>query len=440
MSKTQHADITAKCLSDNTDNSDSARVFTSHWIVTPDGVIESGALALDGERITFVGPQSEYQSSTQQSGNVTELGDSVIIPGLINAHVHTNFPADTKLSFQRGSMTDWVKAALSARESRDVFQQREDVTNALERMQKAGIVAIGEIANDFVSLEPIVQSGMICRFFAERLGFQSAVANDVTQTLIDEIATVQHALPVDAPVTIHPAPHAPYSCSSELIRRLTALSNRSTIHVAENKEEMELLADGSGLWRERLREIGKDDPQWSAPRLSPIQYLHSLGVLQKGMSLVHAVHVDEIDINLIAASGATVVLCLSSNEYIGVGRPPVIDFVEQGVPLALGTDSLASNSELDMFAEVRCLRELFPGVSRKKILALATSAGSKALGYERSLGSLEVGKAPGVFAVDLSDLSAGSGALDFASEEDLLDALITVGAEGLQQLAPAKLQ
>jgi len=372
-------------------------------------------------------------------------------------------------------------------------------------MQKAGIVAIGEIANDFVSLRPIVESGMICRFFAERLGFQAAVANEVMQTLQDEIADVLQAAPEkglaekvasavvasaviasearqsgllesgrlprrfaprndirindtkindiksndtrsddsmcvispQAPVTIHPAAHAPYSTSAELIQRLTALSELSTIHVAENKEEVELLADGSGPWRERLREIGKDDPQWSAPGLSPVQYLHSLGVLQKGLLLVHAVHVDETDIKLIAGSGATVVLCVSSNEYIGVGKPPVMEFVAQGVPLALGTDSLASSAELDMFTEMRKLRDMFPELSQRMICDMATIGGSSALGYEKSLGSLEIGKAPGVFAVDLSDAGRS---LDFASDEDLFAALITVGAEGLRQLAPAKLQ
>ncbi len=421
-------------------------MYYSRWLVTADAVIEDAALALRGSKITFVGTKSEHlavgDASKRGQTDTIDLGASALIPGLINCHVHTNFPvpvsfpAKSKLSFESGSMVEWVKAALSARETRSDAERKADIQSALNRMQDTGIVAIGEIANDFLSLQPIIDSGMICRFFVERLGFPSSLADLVIEELQNDLAEVESLVADNDRLSLHPAPHASYSCSAELIQLLAGVSGRSSIHVAENIEEVRLLQDGSGPWRERLREIGKDDADWEPPGCSPIQYLHSLGVLNSGMLLIHAVQVDDLDIETIAQSGATVVLCPASNAYIDVGVAPLEKFIERGIPLALGTDSLGSNNDLDLFAEMRQLRSMFPETSRETLFSLATTGGAGALGLSESLGELKVGKSPGVFAVDLSESGES---LDFNSSEELFDLLITAGSEALRKLADAEM-
>jgi aminodeoxyfutalosine deaminase len=422
-------------------------VYFSRWLVTSDDVIENAALALAGSKITFVGTQSAFllaeKESNHQPVDTIDLGNSVLIPGLINCHVHTNFPSPTtfpakeQLFFESGSMVEWVKAALAAREARSVTQCLADIQAALNRMQETGIVAIGEIANDFQSLQPIIDSGMICRFFAERLGFPRSIADAVIEELWRDLEEPERMVSSSIWVSLHPAPHAPYSCSAELIQRLTGASELSSIHIAESKEEVRLLSDGSGSWRERLQEIGKNDPDWTPPAVSPVRYLQSLGVLSPRLLLVHAVQVDDSDIETIAQSGATVVLCPGSNAFIDVGSAPLPKFIERNIPLALGTDSLASNSDLDLFAEMRQLREMFPATSPRKLFSLATIGGAAALGLTGGLGELKVGYSPGVFAVDLSSERES---LDINSSEELFDSLITVGAGAIRKLAAAEME
>ncbi len=418
--------------------SDRQRVYFSRWLVSGESVIIDAALELDGSRITFVGTQSTYEASQSSELNqiqIIDLGSSVIIPGLVNCHVHTNFPAPTgssALSFESGSMVSWVQAALAERATRSESEQVQDVQSALARLQATGTVAIGEIANDFVSLESIVDSGMYCRFFAEGLGFPDSLAGDISQTLKENIASAQRSMAESNKVSIHPAPHAPYSSSAKLIQNLIGSTGLSTIHLAENREEVELLATGAGPWRERLAEIGKDDPTWIAPEKSPVEYLEALDVLREGLLLIHVVHASESDIKLIAQSGATVVLCPSSNAFINVGAAPLDKFLANEIPLGLGTDSLASNADLDLFAEMRLLRELFPSVSSRTLFSMATSGGAEALGFADELGVLRVDSSPGVFVIELG---AKNDSLDFKTDEELFERLITVGSSSLRKLA-----
>lgn len=423
------------------------RVYTSRWALTPGKPIANAVLALDGNTITFVGTLSEClrRFPDVEATSIVDLGESVLFPGLINCHVHTDFPSGKKLMFERGSMISWVSAALAARSDNSDRERIDNIVAALQRMQETATVAIGEISNDFSSLDPIINSGLACRYFAERLGFPADLAPDTIATLNQRLAEVNSSLPdklrnqglAANSVTIHPAPHAPYSTSAELITGLINQSELSSIHVAENNEETLLLANGSGPWRERLREIGRDDPSWKAPGLTPIEYLHSLGVLRSGVILVHATQVTNSDIALIADSGASVVLCPVSNEFIGVGTAPVEKIIAAGLRPALGTDSLGSNYDLNLFAEMRELVSSQPGLSPSTIWDMATINGAQVLGYSESLGSLQKGKSPGVFVSQLAPESMGN--LDIETPEELLSLMIEKGDRQITKLAEPRI-
>jgi cytosine/adenosine deaminase-related metal-dependent hydrolase len=116
---------------------------------------------------------------------------------------------------------------------------------------------------------------------------------------------------------------------------------------------------------------------------------------------VHAVHLDREELRLAAEAGATIVLCPRSNATLGVGRAPVPRFLEAGLRLALGTDSLASNEDLDLFAEMAALRRDHPGLDPGLVIRAATLGGAEALGLERRLGSLAPGRRAALVAVRL---------------------------------------
>jgi cytosine/adenosine deaminase-related metal-dependent hydrolase len=168
------------------------------------------------------------------------------------------------------------------------------------------------------------------------------------------------------------APHAPYSVSPELFKAVRAAVSasdepRMSVHVGESTEEMELLFDGTGEWARMLRWIGAWRQDWVPPRTGPVEYLDELGVIDARTLVVHAVQLTDNSLALVRARGATIVTCPRSNQWVGVGVPPVERFYESGVPVAIGTDSLASVADLNLFEELKALRWLAPRVPARSV-------------------------------------------------------------------------
>jgi cytosine/adenosine deaminase-related metal-dependent hydrolase len=207
-----------------------------------------------------------------------------------------------------------------------------------------------------------------------------------------------------------PAPHAPYSAGPALLARIfaaAAAAGRATsIHVAEDEDELALLRDGSGRWPALLAGMGVD-PATRVPRKAPVAYLASLGAFQTQTPplLVHMVHAGADDRRLAREAGATVVLCPRSNLHVGGRLPDVGAFVAEGAALAIGTDSLASTPDLSLWGEMATLAAHFPAVAAARWFDAATRGGAQALGL-RGLGALAPGARPGVLDVLVDDTAA----------------------------------
>jgi cytosine/adenosine deaminase-related metal-dependent hydrolase len=202
-------------------------------------------------------------------------------------------------------------------------------------------------------------------------------------------------------------PHAAHTTSGALLRalggRATAAAEPISIHVAESEDESTLLRGGAGPFAEFLRERGAWDETWRAPGLTPVEYLDRLGLLGRRTLAVHAVHLSQTDIARFQARGVTVVTCPRSNAALGVGLAPVPKLLASGIPVAIGTDSLASAPDLDMFAEVAALRESHPALAPAAALRMATFNGARALGCEGDHGGIEPGRSAMLVVVPLDD-------------------------------------
>ena len=185
-----------------------------------------------------------------------------------------------------------------------------------------------------------------------------------------------------------------------------------SLHVAESPEEREFLDTGGGAWREVLDAVGRWNPAWTPPGMSSVAYLDQLGVLTRHLLVVHATQCDASDFARVARAGATVVTCPRSNAWVGAGVPPVAAMVASGARLAVGTDSLASNDDLNVFSELRALHDLAPEVPARRWLEAATIDGARALRLEGELGSLDAGKRADVLRVALSPVPATASALE----------------------------
>jgi cytosine/adenosine deaminase-related metal-dependent hydrolase len=173
----------------------------------------------------------------------------------------------------------------------------------------------------------------------------------------------------------------------------------TTVHLGESPEEVELLRQGSGPWRQLLQDFGAWTDAWVPPGVSPVGYLDSLGFLDARVLVVHGVQFDDADLTRLRDVGATVATCPRSNRYVGVGDPPIERFYRSGVAVAFGTDSLASVDDLNLFTELASARSLAPLVPASALLASATLVGARALGFGAEFGTIEAGKRASLLAV-----------------------------------------
>ena len=172
-----------------------------------------------------------------------------------------------------------------------------------------------------------------------------------------------------------------------------------SIHVGESSDEIAFLRNATGAWRELLYRLGAWNDRWEPPGCGPVEYLDRLGLLSDRLLAVHGTQLTNGELSRLATADATLVTCPRSNRWTGAGTPPIERFYSSGVRVAIGTDSLASVEDLNLFREVAYVRDLAPHVPARQILASATIAGAIALGFNKEFGTIEPGKRAALIAV-----------------------------------------
>ncbi len=368
--------------------------YRAAWVCPIDQPpIRNGVVVVDEGRIVSVG------SGTPQH-ILRDLGDVVLMPGLINAHIHL------ELSWLRGRVppagqfTDWVKQLVARRggiERPDDPAVLQSLRAAIHELKASGTVAVGDISNSLASPAAMRDAGLGGVVFHELLGFKERDGALVARSREQRAA---------AAGSVSMAPHAPYSTSPELFQAIRDEVSASTcrimsVHLGESPEETEFLATGSGPWRGMLEFIGVWRDDWTIPACGPVEYLDRLGVIDARTLVVHGVQFDDAALARLATIGATLVTCPRSNQWVGVGLPPIERFYRSGVAVAVGTDSLASVGDLNLFSELQAMRWIAPMVPAGKFLESATLVGARGLGLDAELGSLTPGKRAAILAIEL---------------------------------------
>lgn len=370
------------------------KVLEDGAIVIADGIIQSVGLYRDVKR-----EFSSYQT--------LDHGASILVPALINAHCHLELshlkPADKKQDIESytGDMTVWIRNLLAERErflhgSSDAEKLiLQHARKAMQDMSSSGVGFIGDVGNSLASRNIGKDQDIRVCFLLEILGM-SKDSEARTFTRLENIAA-------ESGPDIEFTPHAPYSTTPGLIRAMKERALRHkhivSIHVAESMQEVEFLQTGRGKLREFLVERGGWDGSFAVPEAGPVEYLDNLGIIDDRTLCVHVVHVNHAEINILAAKKAKVCLCPGSNRFLGVGKAPVTEFLERGILPALGTDSRASNEKLNLWREMRLLREDHPGLAPETVFAMVTRGGAEAWGISSAMGTLEPGKQAEVLAV-----------------------------------------
>jgi 5-methylthioadenosine/S-adenosylhomocysteine deaminase len=374
-------------------------LINSRWIipVVPENrIFENCALAVDQQKIVGIYPQAEA-SSKFVADSVVDLGEHIVMPGLVNAHGHA------AMSLLRGYADDlplrpWLEEHIWPVEARVLSEQfvADGTDLAMAEMIKTGTTCFADMYffADSVA-EQVRRSGMRSQVGFTVFDFPTAGGKD-PDDYIHKGLQLRDSYKGDELIKIACAPHAPYTVGDETMRRIATYANELDmavhIHCHETAQEVR---DSLKLYSCR-----------------PLQRLDDLGILLPQTQLVHMTQIDQDDIRLIQDNNCHVVHCPESNLKLASGFCPVGKLIDAGINVAIGTDGAASNNDLDLFGELKTAALLAKAVAgdaamldAHAALRMATINGAKALGWEDQTGSLEAGKSADIIAVEISSLS-----------------------------------
>jgi len=359
--------------------------------------IAGGAVVVDRGVIVAVGKLAELRN--YYGAPVTDLPGCAIVPGLVNAHTHlelTHFPAwkvRKGLDYLPKTYMEWIQQLVKIRRALKPGELELSVHEGLRMCIESGTTAVGEILTDFSMAPLYADSPLIGRLFMEALGHEPLACEALLRRMEAALAGIG-----EGGFLRGISPHTPHTASAQLLQATHKLAQQfgvpKAIHLSETAEEVAFMHDTTGPIASVLFPMAHWEAYLPHPlRTTSTAYLDRMELLDASTLAVHAVHVTPSDVAVLKSRGVTVVLCPRSNERLFVGSAPHHLLKSAGVPLALGTDSLASNDSLSLLDEMRFLQQSAPDVfTPDELWSMATRGGAKALGLDGTAGTLEAGK------------------------------------------------
>lgn len=361
-------------------------------VMTPEKVLDDGFVVFDQGRIKAVGPWSELSRSW--SGPVQDLGEVAICAGVFNMHTHLELSHLRGRTVQGQGFSQWVKSLISLPMAEVDDAALDAAVAQLSASGTAWVVDISSRKPQQVAAA-LDRAGLDYTLGVEFFGHQPGASADGGLAWPQDAKALSEA----QWVRVSAAGHALYSTSPEILRAAKAWCAEQgrvfPLHLAEHQGEEQLLAHGGGEFAELLRQRVLP-PDFSPPGCSSVEYADRLGLLDRRTLAVHCVRVNEADIQRLAGRGASICLSPRSNEFIGVGRAPWAELKGAGLNLCLGTDSLSSNHDLDVWNEAIHIIEKTGGeIGFSEVLRWLTVNPARFLGLENTHGTLESGKVAG---------------------------------------------
>lgn len=352
--------------------------------------LENGGIAVRGSEIVAVEPWADLLR--EHPGAVREdLGEVILMPGLINAHCHLDYGMMRGALFGGESFSAWIQRLNAMRRSLDQSDYLDSIAAGLDELQHWGCTTVFNIES-FPELVPFLPDSPIrVWWFLEVLDIRSRLHS--AEALAGAIQFFEKAGEGSGGFGI--SPHAPYTASHDLYELASLYAGKYKMpfctHLAESEEEMLMFTKGEGALYEFLRSIGRSMDDCTGK--TPVQMLIGGGLLPEGSLLVHMNLLAEEDRELLKRSAGDypVIHCPRTHAFFKRAPFDLKFFQESGIPVLIGTDSLASNQDLNMFAEMRAIKAAFPELEAMEILSMATNRPAAAIGMAGRLGELSSG-------------------------------------------------
>jgi cytosine/adenosine deaminase-related metal-dependent hydrolase len=355
--------------------------------------VENGTVAERDGVITYVGPRSGAPP-----GDDYELGEAILLPGLINVHTHLELTA-MRGFLENCQFAEWIdKLRLSRNEVMNDEMLLDSARFGILEGLEAGITTYADTCSSGVAMQAMRELGVRGIMYQEVFGpdpSQADIAMTELAGRVEKLLSQQTDL-----VGLGVSPHAPYTVSDPLYEAASQFANSRELplamHIAESAGEFDLVASASGDFADRWRRRGISV---AVRARSPIELLERCGALSRGPLLIHCVRVDSADIDIMARHRCSVAHCPASNAKFGHGIAPLLPLLAAGIRVGIGSDSVASNNRMDILDEARLAVLIHRGATRRhdafgahESLELATIGGARALRLDSRVGSLEVGK------------------------------------------------
>jgi aminodeoxyfutalosine deaminase len=380
-----------------------ARIVHADAVIPGDAeVIHDGAVVVDARgELVEVGRAGDVLP--RHAGATVERVRGALLPGLVNAHTHLELSALRGQVPGGAGFVPWVEHMLAVRAELEPEEDLEAIERAVDDLVAFGTVAVGEVTNTLAAVRALARGGLVGCIFHEVFGVEYEPLERRVAALPSLVKERVGSWP-SAELAYAPTPHTLYTTHPEVIRRILREAGerglRASVHVAEHAGERRFLERGDGPvagWYESRLKLPID--RIVCPRKSPIEFADQLGALAPHVVCVHLTDARPEELALVAHRGPPVVFCPRSNLFIEMKLPPLLAARAAGILPALGTDSLASNTSLDVLAEARALADRFPTVPARDLVAMATWEGARALG-RTDVGRLARGARPGLLAID----------------------------------------
>jgi 5-methylthioadenosine/S-adenosylhomocysteine deaminase len=384
------------------------QVYRARWVVPiTSPPVRDGAVAVRDGRITYVGPRHGAPR-----GEISDLEDALILPGLVNAHTHLELTAMRGL-LENLSFHEWIVRLQRAKTTVLTPESMMDAARfGIAEGLRAGITTFADTCDSGVALAAMSEMGVRGIMYQEVFGPDPDACAESIASLRAKLEG--HRALKSQLLTVGLSPHAPYTVSDRLFEAVRDLAREQklpvAVHIAESAEEEALVRDASGPFADGHRARGIPVVRRGD---SPVALLDRLGVLATRPLLIHCVRTREADIRAIAAHRCGIAHCPVSNAKLGHGVAPLHEWLEQDIAVGLGSDSMASNNRMHMLEEARIAvlaqrarGRQFSTLPADRVLEMATIGGARALGIDREVGSLEAGKAADVCAFPLDGVYA----------------------------------